>query len=59
VDVASAVIPKGYSGEADRLAREVGRTGRPAEGREDLKLPNGGDLVARRFQPLAKRSAQV
>ena len=56
VDVAAPVIPKGYSrGEADRLAFEVARTGRTAEAVEQLKLPNGGDLV-RTAVPIRSRN---
>ena len=56
VDVAAAVVPKGYSRvEADRLAREVIRTGRAAEAVEQLKLPNGGDLV-RTAVPIRSRN---
>ena len=46
VEVAAPVIPKGYArGEAERLALEVVRTGRSAEGVEQLRVPDGGDLV--------------
>ena len=56
VDVAAPVIPKGYSrNEADRLAGEVARTGRAAESVEQLKLPNGGDLV-RTAVPIGSRN---
>ena len=46
VDVAAAVIPPAYSrGEGERLAREVARSGMAADAVEQLRVPNGGDLV--------------
>ena len=56
VDLAAPVIPQGYTrGEADRLAREVARTGRTAEAVEQLRLPSGGDLV-RTAVPIRSRN---
>ena len=46
VDVAAAVIPPAYSrGEGERLARDVARSGMAADAVEQLRDPNGGDLV--------------
>ena len=46
VEVGAPAIPKGYArGETERLALEVVRTGRAADAVEQLRLPDGGDLV--------------
>ena len=46
VDVAAAVIPRGYApGDAERLAADVARSGRAADAVEQVQLPDGGDLV--------------
>ncbi len=46
VDVAAPVVPAGYGRkEGLRLASQVAGSGRPVDAVEQLRLPNGGDLV--------------
>jgi two-component system nitrogen regulation sensor histidine kinase NtrY len=60
VDVAAAVIPQGYSRvEAERLAEEVARSGKAADAVEQVRLPNGGDLVRTAVPIRARNESRV